>query len=241
MKLYKYTTADYGLVAIRDRRLKVSTLADINDPNEWLPIMRDPDTGEDWHSQKVYRQQYKNFWAQRRGFISFSRLYASLLMWGHYADKFRGVALAFEVLDASKIIDVRYICERFELGKKERENPSMDDFENLISRKDWCWAYEQECRTIVNLQSCTTQRLANGDTIYFESFEPERNTHVLKLMGIVLGSECTVTMEDIHEAFNKKPPLGFQVLQLSPDSTTYSLVVSGHTKWNGVDWTQQVF
>ena len=80
-----------------------------------------------------------------------------------------------------------------------------------------------------------------GNAIYFESFEPERNTHVLKLMGIVLGSECTVTMEDIHEAFNKKPPLGFQVLQLSPDSTTYSLVVSGHTKWNGVDWTQQVF
>ena len=73
MKLYKYTTADYGLAAIRDRRLKVSTLADVNDPNEWLPIMRDPDTGEDWHSQKVYRQQYKDFWAQRRGFISFSR------------------------------------------------------------------------------------------------------------------------------------------------------------------------
>ena len=38
MKLYKYTTAEYGLAAIREKRLKVATLSDVNDPNEWIPL-----------------------------------------------------------------------------------------------------------------------------------------------------------------------------------------------------------
>ena len=55
MKLYKYTTAEYGLAAIREKRLKVTTLLDANDPNEWLPVMRDPDTGKDWHANPELR------------------------------------------------------------------------------------------------------------------------------------------------------------------------------------------
>ena len=173
MKLYKYTTAEYGLAAIREKRLKVATLSDINDPNEWIPIMRDDETGRDYHTIPEYKEKFKSLWIGRWGFISLSRLYNSLLMWGHYADKFRGMVLAFDVLDKSKIIEVRYTCERYELDRRAREMPIEDDFENLIARKDWSWAYEQECRLISNLASCTTKRIPNGDTIYFQSFDPD--------------------------------------------------------------------
>ena len=237
MKLYKYTTADYGLAAIREKRLKVTTLSDVNDPNEWIPIMRDDETGRDFHVIPEYREKFKSLWIGRWGFISLSRLYNSLLMWGHYADKFRGMVLAFDVLDKSKIIDVRYTCERYELDRRARETPTEGDFENLIARKDWSWAYEQECRLISNLASCTTKRLPNGGTIYFLSFDPDIfPSQVLKLTGVVLGSECTVTMEDIHQTFNRNPPVGFSVLQLAADSPTYMLVARDRKTWNGEDW-----
>ena len=42
MKLYKYTTADDCLAAIRVIRLKLSTLADVNDLNEWFPVLLIP-------------------------------------------------------------------------------------------------------------------------------------------------------------------------------------------------------
>ena len=75
MKLYKYTTAEYGLAAIREKRLKVATLSDVNDPNEWIPIMRDDETGQDFHIIPENRGKFKSVWMGRWGFISLSRLY----------------------------------------------------------------------------------------------------------------------------------------------------------------------
>lgn len=237
MKLYKYTTAEYGLAAIREKRLKVTTLHDANDPNEWLPVMRDPDTGMDWHANPEFRGHFRYFWSHRFGFISLSRHDKDLLMWGHYADKFRGMALEFEVLDQNKVTKVEYTVHRYVLDGKSIGNPTEEDLKKFIERKDNAWGYEGEFRLLANLHSCTTKRLPNGDTIYFQSFDPDIfSPQVLKLTGVVLGSECTVTMEDIHQAFNRNPPVGFSVLQLAADSPTYALVVSDISMWNSKGW-----
>ena len=237
MKLYKYTTAEYGLAAIREKRLKVTTLLDANDPNEWLHVMRDPDTGMDWHANPEFRGQFRYFWSHRYGFISLSRHYKDLLMWGHYADKFRGMALEFEVLDQTKVTEVKYKVHRYVLDGKSIANPTEEALKKFIGRKDKTWEHEGEFRVLVNLHSCTTKRLPNGDTIYFQSFDPDIfPSQVLKLTGVVLGSECTVTMEDVHQAFSRKPPVGFSVLQLAADSPTYALVVSDLKTWDGNDW-----
>ena len=236
MRLYKYTMAEFGLSAIRERKLKVTTIADANDPNEWLPVMRDPNTGFDWNADPEYRGQFRYRWSHVYGFVSFSMEYNNLLMWGHYADKFRGMVLVFNVLDESKVIKVDYQSSRFNIGTSEVGNPSVKTNGELIRRKDPAWGYEKEYRALINLKACTTKRLANSDTIYFTPFEP-----AIALIGVVLGSECTVTVEDIHWAFKQNPPIGFSIVQLAADSPTYCLVVSDHKAWNGVDWVSQAF
>lgn len=231
MKLYKYTAADYGLAAIRDKRLKVTTVADANDPNEWLPVMRDPDTGFDWNADPKFKGQFRYFWSHEYGFVSLSKENKSLLMWGHYADKFRGTVLAFNVMDESKMKEVDYRRARFSIDDPRGNSPNMQTLSEFIGRKDEVWGYEKEYRVLINLKACTTRRLPSGDTIYFTPFEP-----VLSLEGVVLGSECTVTVDDIHQALGRNPPLGFSIVQLAADSPTYSLVISDHKKWNGINW-----
>ena len=158
-------------------------------------------------------------------------------MWGHYADKFRGMALEFEVLDQTKVTKVEYTYQRYVVDGKSIANLTEEDLKKFIVRKDKIWEHEGEFRVRVNLHSCITKRLSNGDTIYFQSFDPDIfPSQVLKLTGVVLGSECTVTMEDIHQAFSRKPPVGFSVLQLAADSPTYALVVSDRRIWNGEGW-----
>ena len=160
-------------------------------------------------------------------------------MWGHYADKFRGMAHEFEVLDQPKVTEVEYTDQRYVLDGKSIANPTEEDLKKFIERKDKTWEHEGEFRVLVNLASCTTKRIPNGDTIYFQSFDPDIfASQVLKLMGVVLGSECTVTMEDIQQAFSRKPPVGFSVLQLAADSPTYALVASDLKTWDGNDWIQ---
>lgn len=236
MKLYKYTTAEHGLAAIRDGRLKVTTITDANDPNEWLPVMRDPDTGFDWNADPKYRGQFRYTWSHVYGFVSFSAECNNLLMWGHYADKFRGLALVAKVLDESKITKVDYQHSRFVIGTSKAGKPSAKTIEELIRRKDPAWEYEKEYRALINLNSCTTKRLANGDTMYFTPFEP-----TITLEGVVLGSECTVTVEDIHHTFRQKPPIGFSIVQLAADSPTYDLVASDRRVWDGLEWASTSF
>ena len=218
-RLYKYIPSDYGLDVIRNKRLKVVTVSDANDPNEWLPVMLDPETGMDWNSLPEFRGQFRYKWSYSYGFISFSRKDRDLLMWGHYADKFRGMVLVFNVVDTSKTIEVTYSQKRFVLDKKVLKSPTEKDFENLIAQKDSAWEYEQEYRILVDLRVCTTKRMANGNTIYLSRFEP-----TLALSGVLLGPECTVTMEDILCAFAGRIPRDFSVIRLQSDSETYSLV-----------------
>lgn len=162
-------------------------------------------------------------------------------MWGHYADKFRGIALEFEVLDQTKVTKVEYTDQRYVVDGKSIANPTEEDLKKFIVRKDKIWEHEGEFRVLVNLHSCTTKRLPNGDTIYFQSFAPDIfSSQVLNLTGVVLGSECTVTMEDIHQEFDRKPPGGFSVLQLAADSPTYALVVSDISMWNSKGWVQHI-
>ena len=233
MRLYKYTMAEFGLSAIRERKLKVTTIADANDPNEWLPVMRDPETGFDWNANPEYRGQFRYMWSHIYGFVSFSGEYDNLLMWGHYADKFRGMVLVFNVIDESKVLKVDYKNSRFAMGTPEVGNPSANTIEEFIRRKDPAWGHEKEYRALINLKACTTKRLGNGDTIYFTPFEL-----LITLKGVVLGSECTVTVEDIYQAFKQNPPIGFSVLQLTADSPTYALITSDHSVWDGANWVK---
>ena len=239
MKLYKYMPADFGLEAIRTRKIKVTTILDANDPNEWMPVCPDPKNGvEDYHKNPRYRAQFRYWWATHQGFISLSAKWDNPVLWGHYADKCRGVALMFEPMEVNdrKVKEVKYCDDRYVLDEREIYSEDQDKINRLVARKARVWEYEKEYRVLADLRLCETKRIGN-DTLYFHPLD----NPVIKLTGILMGPESTVTCYDVHNAFKGSPPLGFTGIQLAFDSPTYGIVKSDHKVWNGKDWiTQEV-
>lgn len=79
-KLYLFMPSEYLLDCLEKDEIKVCLPKDCNDPFEFLPAKKEgcnpPDTAG-------------------VGFISFSEEWASSTMWGHYAEKHKGVCLEF--------------------------------------------------------------------------------------------------------------------------------------------------
>ena len=233
MKLYKYTSADFGLDVLKTGRIKVARLLDVNDPNEWIPVCPNPNNnGIDYHSDPKFRTAFRHFWSCQYGFISFSLSWDNPVLWGHYADRFRGVALVFEVCNPSKVKEVKYCDARYVLDEKEMYSGDREKVDRLISRKAKEWEHEQEYRALVDLRACTTQHHGN-DTLFFANI---KDNGCLRLCGIYMGPECTATVYDVHSALDKKPPIGFESVQLAPDSRTYGIIKCDSKVWDGTDW-----
>jgi len=111
MRVYKFYSAKWGREAIRKKRLKLTTLEDINDPFEFIPFNL---------KEKSFRKpliDIKEKLLKDKGIICFSRAWNNPVLWSHYADKHRGLALGFDVPDdlllAANYVQELYDPERF--------------------------------------------------------------------------------------------------------------------------------
>jgi hypothetical protein len=189
MKLYHFTKAKHGLAALRDQRVKIALIHELNDPFELIPMnLKD----------KVERRNfkaYKRFVAKSYGLVCFSTSRRNPVMWSHYADKHQGVALEFQVTDENAF-PVNYepdrICFDFE-RVIENQSYSEADLNRLFSTKYEDWGYEKEVRLLASLNEAVFD---NG--MYFEQFSNE-----LKLTGIILGAECAISDEQISSALEQ--------------------------------------
>ena len=92
MKLYHLLNAEYGLAAIRDRRFKLSTFDTLNDPFElFASDLRDPAI------RKLYRD-VKEDMTKMMAILCCSKSVSNTLLWSHYADRHRDMALELEVV-----------------------------------------------------------------------------------------------------------------------------------------------
>ena len=93
MKAYHFLPHEFGISNIALSRIKISRYEDLNDPFELL-------AGE--MSETKLRQAVsamKKFFHDTKGIISFSRNWENPVLWSHYADKHRGMALVLEFPD----------------------------------------------------------------------------------------------------------------------------------------------
>ena len=82
MKLYKYTTAQYALEYLRTNEIKVTTLFDTNDPNEWIPFLQSQEDGSNYLSQYSHKADFKKRYGENYGFKRGSnreRIYGEVL------------------------------------------------------------------------------------------------------------------------------------------------------------------
>jgi len=159
-----------------DREIQDSTLADFF-PNG----SRDPEVRE------VVRQAYEHTareWQERtrtrHGVCCFSSVNSDLLMWGHYADKHRGLCLGFRT-DTPLFVKLHPVQYSTEVPEQNPTEPFCGTTESpyellrkFLLVKSQCWAYEQEWR-LVHVEGNKAYGYGAGDlvAVYFGLEMPE--------------------------------------------------------------------
>jgi hypothetical protein len=179
MRVYKFLCCKFGLKSLREKRLKISTVDDLNDPYELLPFDRT--------DERIRRGVHnaRETWAATRGVLCFSSEWKDPVIWAHYSDKHKGLCLGFDMPD--KVLKpVTYTKEMLQLTK----HPTEADSDAWLFTKYESWAYEKEMRSWTDL---TTP----SDDLYFMDFG-ER----LKLVEVIVGARCKLTKNEILVALN---------------------------------------
>lgn len=190
MKLFHFISEEHAFDTIRNQRLKLSQINDLNDPFELTAVEL---------SDKEFRHEYKAFkteMAEKNGILCFSRAWESPLLWSHYANRHKGVALEFEVLD-SVALSVVYRTNRYDLNFKKRngQTPSFEkkDIQGIWLTKYKQWEYEDEVRVILRKTECYKER-----AMYFYKLGQD-----IHLKGIVLGPLCSIPVSEIQNCLPK--------------------------------------
>jgi len=186
MRAYHFIAEQFALQAIENQRLKVATINELNDPFELLAC--------DLTDRKYRRGflQWKKRTAATSGFLCFSKGWSNPLLWGHYADRHRGVALEVEI-DDQLVIPVHYSASRLPLNVQQimRDGGFSGELaERLASTKSKHWCYEKEVRVPVSLSACVVDK-----GLYFE-----RLTEQVKITGLVLGPLSKLAVLDLQRA-----------------------------------------
>jgi len=191
---YHFLGPDDALEDLDLERIKVATVNDLNDPFELLPGLRER---KDREERKPYYEIHKQI-SREYGLLCFSNNWEDPLLWGHYADKHRGVAIGFEVLK-DEILEVNYVGKKerptFDLTDNSRRNKEL--FLELFKIKYESWSYEDEVRILVKLEDCVPDH--QKDSKLFLSFSGR-----LKVKEIILGIKFSKQKyERIYELANK--------------------------------------
>jgi hypothetical protein len=177
MYVYKFLCEKFGLKSLREQRLKIAQVGDLNDPFELLPFKC---------LNKRQREALRNTrdrMAERRGMVCFSATWRDPVMWAHYSDKHRGLCLGFQV-PRNKCRRIRYTAERLPFPKV----PTRADAEALLFTKYKNWEYEQEMRMWARLED-------QEAGLYFADFDP-----ALQLSSVIVGARCEISDVDLSKA-----------------------------------------
>lgn len=184
MRAFHLLSKQHALQALQNQRLKVARFDELNDPFELLAADL-----SDRRAQRTFIK-WKTRTSKKIGLLCFSMSWKNPLLWSHYADRHRGVALEFEI-DDGFVVPVRYSLSRLKLNLPHIMSSggfTEDLAEQLGSTKSRHWAYEEEVRVPVALSECV---LENG--LHFEKL-----TEHVKVVGVVLGALSQVTPHEVR-------------------------------------------
>jgi len=192
-RAYHFVSLCHGLDDLRQRRLKIAQLDDLNDPFELFAFKQ---------FDRRFRQANratKQEMAQEHGLLCFSLDWHNPLMWTHYADRHRGIALGFDV-DQQVMKHVSYI--------ENRPVPNKIDIEvahTLLSTKYAGWSYEREARIYTSLEDRDS---ATG--LYFCDFGEQ-----LVLREVIAGPRCEISKQDLRNATGPTTKVKFTKARLA--------------------------
>ena len=209
MKLYNLTSMSFALSNLALRRIKISRIAELNDPFELMSA-----NTSDVRQHNVL-ETFKNQTNDSKGLICFSKLWNNPVLWGHYADKHSGVALGFEVAE-ELLFKVTYKNKKLKLPINSLTNQVKCDektLKKLLSTKFIDWHYEDEWRMFTILNDSVIE-----SGLYFEKFSDD-----LRLKEVILGAKCELPINEMQSLVDK---LGYkiQVQKAKLDCKTYKVI-----------------
>jgi hypothetical protein len=188
-RVYKFTTAKFGITNIRDHHLKLSTIDDLNDPFDLAPLdITDLDIRRAQEALVV-------FYRKRMGLLCFSRNWDNLLLWSHYGESHKGICCGFDIADGSPganyDTDVLYQPNVLQITRPADVN--FDLASRLLRTKHESWSYEQEVRMFVGLDDPPD---SNG--LRWANFGP-----LVELKEVIIGSQADPSVtDDVRQALN---------------------------------------
>jgi len=208
MRIFHLLSAQHALDNIAKSRLKISRLDELNDPFELCAAeLSNP-------KHRLAFRQFKETMAKRYGLLCFSKSWMSPLLWSHYGDRHRGVALELEVAD-DLVTEVSYQPTRIDLDIKRKLSTGglrEADVNSILRTKFNHWEYEQEVRVFLRLDDPPD---ANG--LHFYNLGSEIN-----LKGIILGPLCKISVANIERVLPKGQSLQLRKARLA--FNTFSVV-----------------
>lgn len=183
-RVYHFCSSKYALENLEKKRLKISTILDLNDPFELLcHNLADKDA-------RSAMLSLKKTVSEDVGMLCFSASYNNPVQWAHYADKHQGVCLGFDVHE-DDLMRVRYSSARVRMTGTEDVDPVAFRrwIEEYASVKYSHWKYEKEHRVFVNISDFDRSQLI---------FQPigER----IKLRQVIVGCRSYVSRKQVSDA-----------------------------------------
>lgn len=146
MRLYHYLETRWALDDMRRRRIKLSTIEDMNDPYEGLSVCSDHEV-----TQVAFEKALGKL-VDRYIALCFSLSPNNILMWSHYGEKHKGICLGFEVFD-ELTRPVEYVHDVQRVGNmmhESREGFSVEERTKIVDLQCGAkydgWCYEEEVR-----------------------------------------------------------------------------------------------
>lgn len=223
--LYRYLDAVAALKTIESRLLRISRLRDLNDPFESrmgiTGIIPEGESKVNAWLDSIREQQHNMF-----GILCFSDTSHESVLWSHYADKHRGVALEAKFdFNPDRVIQMRYPTERptidakiyvkLQHDKAEFERYLLSLLNLLIRRKSPGWAYEREYRVFFDIQNYKDLIMSDGH--YFKRIPDNFLTRV------ILGWRCPLEEQHIIKALEASGLTSTKVVRAKMSLATYKV------------------
>lgn len=160
---YRYLPWEAFEKTLNSWSLKATIASQTNDYFEFMPA----------DTTLLFKAGKNKLERDNKALLCFSKLMSNCAMWGHYADQYRGVCMAFYFPDNYGLKEVQYEQNRVDL------NDDGADI-NLMITKDISWQYEKEHRLILDVESATV--VSNGMLFYRDPMQ--------YFIGVIIGPKC---------------------------------------------------
>ena len=187
-RVYKFTSVEYGISNLQNKRLKLSTIDDLNDPFDLCAL----DTTDPVISNAL-DAVLAPFREKTTAILCFSRNWDNLLLWSHYGVSHTGMCLGLDIPegDPGPNYDTDVLYQPNVLQIRCPEDVNFDLANRLLRSKHESWSYEQEVRMFVSPDDPPD---SNG--LNWIEFGPH-----LVLKEVIIGAQCHPKVsKDVEEA-----------------------------------------